>query len=47
MGELIREQVLLLTREKVPYSVAITIEKVEEAPTITRVFATVNIERDS
>ncbi len=47
MGELIREQILLLTREEVPHSVAIAIEKVEEAPTITRVFATINIERDS
>lgn len=47
MGELIREQILLLTREEVPHSVAIAIEKVEEAPTITRVFASINIERDS
>ncbi|MBA3920375.1 MAG: GTPase Era [Nostocaceae cyanobacterium] len=47
MGELIREQILLLTREEVPHSVAIGIEKVEEAPTITRVFATINVERDS
>lgn len=47
MGELIREQILLLTREEVPHSVAIAIEKVEEEPTITRVFATINVERDS
>jgi len=47
MGELIREQILLLTREEVPHSVAIAIEKVEEAPTITRVFATIHIERAS
>lgn len=47
MGELIREQILLLTREEVPHSVAIAIDKVEEAPTITRVFATINVERDS
>lgn len=47
MGELIREQILLLTREEVPHSVAIAIEKVEEAPTITRVYATIHIERDS
>ena len=47
MGELIREQILLLTREEVPHSVAITIDKVEEAPTITRVFATIHVERDS
>jgi GTP-binding protein Era len=47
MGELIREQILLLTREEVPHSVAITIDKVEEAPTITHVFATIHVERDS
>jgi GTPase len=47
MGELIREQILLLTREEVPHSVAIAIEKVEETPTITRVLATINVERDS
>jgi len=47
MGELIREQILLLTREEVPHSVAIAIEKVEETPAITRVLATINVERDS
>jgi GTP-binding protein Era len=47
MGELIREQILLLTREEVPHSVAVTIDKVEEAPTITRLLATIYIERDS
>ncbi|MBW4666171.1 MAG: GTPase Era [Cyanomargarita calcarea GSE-NOS-MK-12-04C] len=47
MGELIREQILLLTREEVPHSVAIAIEKVEETSAITRVLATINVERDS
>jgi GTP-binding protein Era len=47
MGELIREQILLQTREEVPHSVAITIDKVEEEPTITRVLATIYVERDS
>lgn len=47
MGELIREQILLLTREEVPHSVAISIDKVEETSTITRVLATINVERDS
>ncbi|GET43360.1 GTPase Era [Microseira wollei] len=47
MGELIREQILLLTREEVPHSVAVTIEKVEEEPAITRVFAAIHVERDS
>ncbi len=47
MGELIREQILLLTREEVPHSVAITIDVVEEEPKITRVLATIHVERDS
>jgi GTP-binding protein Era len=47
MGELIREQILLLTREEVPHSVAIAIDQVEETPSITRVIATINVERDS
>ena len=47
MGELIREQILLLTREEVPHSVAISIDLVEETPKLTRVLATINVERDS
>ncbi len=47
MGELIREQILLLTREEIPHSVAISIDKVEETTTITRVLATIHVERDS
>lgn len=39
MGELIREQILLHTRQEVPHSVAIAIERVEEQPEITRVQA--------
>jgi GTP-binding protein Era len=47
MGELIREQILLLTREEVPHSVAVTIDIVEEDPKITRILATIHVERDS
>ena len=47
MGELIREQILLLTREEVPHSVAITIDLVEEEAKITRVLATIHVERES
>lgn len=47
MGELIREQILLLTREEVPHSVAIAIDKVEEESTITRILATIHVERSS
>ncbi|MEB3277365.1 MAG: GTPase Era [Lyngbya sp.] len=47
MGELIREQILLHTREEVPHSVAISIDRVEEDPKITRILATINVERPS
>jgi GTP-binding protein Era len=47
MGELIREQILLLTREEVPHSTAIAIDLVEEQPTITRILATIYVERPS
>jgi GTPase len=47
MGELIREQILLLTREEIPHSVAITIERVETTPKITKIYAAIAIERKS
>jgi len=47
MGELIREQILLLTREEVPHSVAVVIDQVQEDPTLTRVMATILVERQS
>lgn len=47
MGELIREQILLATREEVPYSVAVTIDRVDEEPTIMHVLATISVERPS
>lgn len=47
LGELIREQILLLTREEIPHSVAVTIEKIEETPKITKVYAAINVERTS
>lgn len=47
MAELIREQVLLHTREEVPHSVAVTIDLVEETLTVTRILATLYVERES
>lgn len=47
MGELIREQILYHTREEVPHSVAIAIDRIEEDETITRILATIHVERDS
>ncbi len=47
MGELIREQILIHTRQEVPHSVAIKIDQVEESPTLTRVLAAIYVERNS
>ena len=47
MAELIREQILLHTRQEIPHSVAITIEKIEETAKLTKINAAINIERSS
>ncbi len=47
IAELIREQILLQTRQEIPHSVAIAIEKIEETAKITKVFAAINVERSS
>ena len=45
-AELIREQVLRLTRQEVPHSTTVFIEKWEETPKLLRIYATVMVERD-
>jgi GTPase len=45
-AELIREKVLLATRQEVPHSVAVAVDQWEETPKITRIFATIRVERD-
>lgn len=45
-AELIREKVLLATRDEVPHSVAVAVDKWEETPRITRIFATIRVERE-
>ncbi len=47
MGELIREQILQQTRDEVPHSVAVAIEQVVEDPKITKVLASIYVERPS
>lgn len=44
-AEIIREKILLLTRQEVPHSVAVLIDQWEETPRITRVAATIHVER--
>ncbi|HJT87294.1 MAG TPA: GTPase Era [Bryobacteraceae bacterium] len=44
-AELIREKVLLATRQEVPHSVAVMVDKWEETPRLTRIYATIRVER--
>ena len=43
-AELVREQVLLATRKEVPHAVAV--DRWEETPKITRIYATIRVERE-
>jgi len=45
-AELIREKILRLTREEVPHSVAVTVDSWEDAGALTRIYATIRVERD-
>jgi len=45
-AELIREKILQATRQEVPHSIAVMVDKWEETPRITRIFATIRVERD-
>lgn len=47
MSELIREKVLLLTREEIPHSVAVVIELIKEEENKLYISATIYVERDS
>ena len=47
LAELVREQAVAVTREEVPHSVAVVIEEIEREGALTRVSATVIVERDS
>jgi GTPase len=46
-AEIIREKLILLTREELPYSTAVVIDRFEEQEKIDRIFATVLVERES
>lgn len=45
--ELIREKILLYTRDEIPHSVAVVISKYEEKPEIDRISADIIVEHDS
>lgn len=44
-AELIREKVLLATRQEVPHSVMVSVDQWEETERLTRIFATIRVER--
>jgi len=46
-AEIIREKLILLTRDELPYSAAVVIEKFEEGESLHRIFAMVFVERES
>lgn len=46
VAEMIREKILKHTQQEVPHSVAVLIEKWEERPKLTRIHATIYVERD-
>jgi GTPase len=45
-SELIREQVLMQTREEIPHAVTVLVEQFEEGPRLVRIAATIYCERD-
>lgn len=47
LAELVREKALAVTREEVPHSIAVVVEDIEREEGITRVPATIVVERDS
>ncbi len=45
-AELIREKILIATRQEVPHATTVIIDKWEETPNIVRIYATIFVERD-
>jgi len=45
--EVVREQVLLQTRQEIPYAVAVTVDKFEEKNDLAVITATIHVEKDS
>lgn len=46
IAEIIREKILQLTNQEVPHAVAVLVEKWEDTPKITKIFAAIYVERE-
>jgi GTP-binding protein Era len=46
-AEMIREKLILLTRDELPYSTAVIVDRFEEGDALHRIHATIFVERDS
>ncbi len=47
VAEMIREKVVRLTRQELPYATAVSVEQFEESPDLLKLYATIHVERDS
>jgi len=45
-AELVREKILQATRKEVPHAVAVSVDRWEETPGLTRIYATIRVERE-
>jgi GTP-binding protein Era len=45
-AELVREKALAATRQEVPHALAVMVDRWEETPAITRIYATIRVERE-
>jgi GTP-binding protein Era len=46
-GEIVREKLIAQTRQELPYTTAVVVEKFEESPTLTRIHARIVVEKES
>lgn len=46
-SEVIREKLLLNTQDELPHSIAVVVDEYKEEPNISRIYATIYVERDS
>jgi GTP-binding protein Era len=47
VGEIVREKALEVTRQEVPHSIAVVVEELEESDSLTKIHASLIVERDS